>query len=110
MFMSSCTFFVFLSLIEYAFVNVMMGDIRWQNDHSKYADDHNYKNIPLPRYQGQDSRCLDIKNAILCLHKSLLCLVRFCPPQTLASSKRISAVWKIIRLDLQVVRTVTKLS
>jgi len=27
MFMSSCTFFVFLSLIEYAFVNVMMGDI-----------------------------------------------------------------------------------
>ena len=28
MFMSSCTFFVFLSLIEYAFVNVMMGDIR----------------------------------------------------------------------------------
>ena len=30
MFMSSCTFFVFLSLIEYAFVNVMMGDIRWK--------------------------------------------------------------------------------
>ena len=29
MFMSSCTFFVFLSLIEYAFVNVMMGDIRY---------------------------------------------------------------------------------
>ena len=28
MFMSSCTFFVFFSLIEYAFVNVMMGDIR----------------------------------------------------------------------------------
>nr|XP_040579804.1 glycine receptor subunit alpha-4-like [Lepeophtheirus salmonis] len=27
MFMSSCTVFVFLSLIEYAFVNVMMGDI-----------------------------------------------------------------------------------
>ena len=26
-FMSSCTVFVFLSLIEYAFVNVMMGDI-----------------------------------------------------------------------------------
>ena len=25
--MSSCTVFVFLSLIEYAFVNVMMGDI-----------------------------------------------------------------------------------
>ena len=28
MFMSSCTLFVFFSLIEYAFVNVMMGDIR----------------------------------------------------------------------------------
>ena len=28
MFMSACTLFVFLSLIEYAFVNVMMGDIR----------------------------------------------------------------------------------
>lgn len=27
MFMSSCTFFVFFSLIEYAFVNVIMGDI-----------------------------------------------------------------------------------
>ena len=26
-FMSSCTVFVFLCLIEYAFVNVMMGDI-----------------------------------------------------------------------------------
>ena len=25
--MSSCTFFVFFSLIEYAFVNVMLGDI-----------------------------------------------------------------------------------
>jgi hypothetical protein len=28
MFMSACTIFVFLSLIEYAFVNVIMGDIR----------------------------------------------------------------------------------
>ena len=27
MFMSSCTLFVFFSLIEYAIVNVMMGDI-----------------------------------------------------------------------------------
>ena len=27
LFMSSCMIFVFLSLIEYAFVNVMMGDI-----------------------------------------------------------------------------------
>ena len=27
MFMSSCTLFVFFSLIEYAFVNVMMGDV-----------------------------------------------------------------------------------
>ena len=39
MFMSSCTFFVFLSLIEYAFVNVMMGDIRYYTHHATWSHD-----------------------------------------------------------------------
>ena len=35
LFMSSCMIFVFLSLIEYAFVNVMMGDISDGNENEK---------------------------------------------------------------------------
>ena len=35
LFMSSCMIFVFLSLIEYAFVNVMMGDISDGNERKR---------------------------------------------------------------------------
>ena len=51
MFMSSCTFFVFLSLIEYAFVNVMMGDIRWDFDYDDVVDGI-FSNAP-PKQQQQ---------------------------------------------------------
>ena len=45
LFMSSCMIFVFLSLIEYAFVNVMMGDISDGNENEKNLYIYIYINI-----------------------------------------------------------------
>ena len=46
MFMSSCTLFVFFSLIEYAIVNVMMGDISdIERKDKDTASNNNIKNI-----------------------------------------------------------------
>ena len=46
MFMSSCTLFVFFSLIEYAIVNVMMGDISdIERKDKDPASNNNIKNI-----------------------------------------------------------------
>ena len=45
LFMSSCMIFVFLSLIEYAFVNVMMGDISDGNENEKNLYIYIYQNF-----------------------------------------------------------------
>ena len=46
--MSSCTVFVFLSLIEYAFVNIMMGDISEVERKDKATHLRSILHVPTP--------------------------------------------------------------
>ena len=63
MFMSSCTLFVFFSLIEYAIVNVMMGDI---SDIERKDKDTNVSNIRNMVRIGQNRLA---KKTTICINK-----------------------------------------
>ena len=79
MFMSSCTLFVFFSLIEYAFVNVMMGDVSEieRKDKKKASVSHirNIINIGQTKLARKTTICVNKVLEIFQISLILYCFI-----------------------------------